>query len=63
MGCGVASTANPRPGAELTAAKEAAEILHGLVSRVAEAGRLRVGVERAARMIHAAGSGVTASAN
>src|ERR671916_1606362 len=50
---------DPRPGAELTAAKEAAEILHGLVSRVAEAGRLRVGVERAARMIHAAGSGVT----
>ena len=50
---------DPRPGAALTAAKEAAEILHGLVSRVAEAGRLRVGVERAARMIHAAGSGVT----
>lgn len=50
---------DPRPGAELTAAKEAAEILHGLVSCVAEAGRLRVGVERAARMIHAAGSGVT----
>ena len=50
---------DPRPGAELTAAKEAAEILHGLVSRVAEAGRLRVEVERAARMIHAAGSGVT----
>ena len=50
---------DPVSGAELTAAKEAAEILHGLVSRVAEAGRLRVGVERAARMIHAAGSGVT----
>ena len=50
---------DPRPGAELTAAKEAAEILHGLVSRVAEAGRLRVGVERAVGMIHAAGSGVT----
>ena len=50
---------DPRPGAELTAAKEAAEILHGLVSRVAEAGRLRVEVQRAARMIHAAGSGVT----
>ena len=50
---------DPRPGAELTAAKEAVEILYGLVSRVAEAGRLRVSVERAARMIHAAGSGVT----
>ena len=47
------------PGTEPTAALEAAEILHGLVQRVAEAGRLRVGVERAVRMIHAAGSGVT----
>lgn len=50
---------DPRPGAEPTAALEAAEILRGLVGRVAEAGRLRVGEERAARMIHAAGSGVT----
>ncbi len=50
---------DPRPGAEPTAALEASEILHGLVVRVAEAGRLRVGVERAARMIHAAGVGVT----
>ena len=30
----------------------------GLVRRVAEAGRLRVGVERATGMIHAAGTGV-----
>ena len=50
---------DPRPGAAPTAAVEAAEILHGLVQRAAEAGRLRVGVERAARMIHAAGVGVT----
>ena len=50
---------DPRPGTEPTAAIEAAEILHSLVRRVAEAGRLRVGVEHAARMIHAAGVGVT----
>jgi AcrR family transcriptional regulator len=50
---------DPVPGTEPAAALEASEILHGLVRRVAEAGRLRVGVERAARMIHAAGSGVT----
>src|SRR5918998_2872863 len=50
---------DPRPGAELTAALEASEILYGLVRRVAEAGRLRVGVERAARMIYATGVGVT----
>jgi AcrR family transcriptional regulator len=49
----------PTSGTEPTAAREAAEILRGLVQRVAEAGRLRVGVERAAQMIHAAGSGVT----
>lgn len=49
---------DPRPGAESTAALEAAEILHGLVQRVAEAGRLRVGVEHAAGAIHAAGVGV-----
>ena len=48
-----------RPGTEPAAAREASEILHGLVRRVAEAGRLRVGVERTALMIHAAGSGVT----
>jgi AcrR family transcriptional regulator len=52
---------DPRPGVEPTAAREAAEILHGLVQRVAEAGRLRVGAERAAHTIHAAGVGVTLS--
>ncbi|MEJ7842120.1 MAG: TetR/AcrR family transcriptional regulator [Rubrobacter sp.] len=50
---------DPRPGASPTAALQADEILHGLVQRVAEAGRLRVGVEQAAQMIHAAGRGVT----
>jgi AcrR family transcriptional regulator len=66
VGFGIANPAlyklmygDPRPGAEPTAAREAAEILHGLVSRVAEAGRLRVEVEQAVGMIHAAGSGVT----
>lgn len=49
----------PRPGADIPAAREAATILRGLVQRVAEAGRLRVGVEPAARMIHAATVGVT----
>ena len=49
---------DPRPGAAPTAALEAAGILHGLVLRVAEAGRLRVGVEHAAGVIHAAGVGV-----
>jgi AcrR family transcriptional regulator len=41
------------------AAVRAQEILHSLVSRVAAAGRLLVSVERAAQMIHSAGSGVT----
>src|SRR5918998_978376 len=50
---------DPVPGTEPAAAREASEILRGLVRRVAEAGRLRVGVERAAHMIHAAGVGVT----
>ena len=52
---------NPRAGAASAAALEAEEILHGLVRRVAEAGRLRVSVEGAAGMIHAAGIGVVLS--
>ena len=48
-----------RPGAAPPAAQEGAEMLRALVGRVAEAGRLRVGVDRAAQMFHAAGSGVT----
>ncbi len=50
---------NPRPGAESTAALAASEILHGLMQRVAEAGRLRIDVEHAAQMSYAAGIGVT----
>ena len=50
---------NSAPGIASPAAQEAIGMLHGLVSRVAEAGRLRVGVEQAVRMIHAAGMGVT----
>jgi len=49
---------DPRPGATPAAAIESHEILERLVRRVAEAGRLRVGVDGAARMIHAAGVGV-----
>jgi len=49
---------DPRPGAMPTAAVEALGLLEGLVRRVAEAGRLRVGVSRAARLIHAGGVGV-----
>ncbi len=41
------------------AGQEAASILHRMVQRVAEAGRLAVSVERATAMIHAAGQGVT----
>jgi AcrR family transcriptional regulator len=50
---------DPTSGTESTAAVEAATILRDLVRRVAEAGRLRVSVERAANMIHAVGCGVT----
>jgi AcrR family transcriptional regulator len=49
---------DPRPGTMPTAAVEALKLLEGLVRRVAEAGRLRVGVDRATRLIHAAGAGV-----
>ncbi|WUI02348.1 TetR/AcrR family transcriptional regulator [Spirillospora sp. NBC_00431] len=40
-------------------AKEAHDILLGLVGAVADAGRLRVPVDTAAAMLHAAGAGVT----
>ncbi|MEV6495793.1 TetR/AcrR family transcriptional regulator, partial [Actinoplanes sp. NPDC051633] len=48
----------PRPGEESPAAAEAARILAGQVRRIAAAGRLRTTEERAARLIHAAASGV-----
>jgi AcrR family transcriptional regulator len=50
---------DPTSRTESTAALEAAKILQDLVRRVAEDGRLRVSVERAANMVHAAGCGVT----
>ncbi|MGK5440566.1 TetR/AcrR family transcriptional regulator [Micromonospora sp. URMC 105] len=66
VGFGVANPAfhtlmygDPRPGARPTAARVAADIFRQLVVRVAEAGRLRVDVDRAAEMIHAASCGVT----
>lgn len=49
---------DPRPGEETAADRESFGVLVGMVSRVAEAGRLRVGVERAARMVRAASTGV-----
>jgi hypothetical protein len=52
---------DPRPGEEPAAALEGRELLRGLVRRVVEAGRLRLGVERAAEMIHASCSGVVLS--
>lgn len=48
----------PRPDTPHPAAAEAQEILRGQLRRIAEAGRLCVGVERAADMIHAAAVGV-----
>lgn len=52
---------DPRPGEKPAAALEGREILRRIVRRVAEAGRLRVGVERAAEMIHASCTGVVLS--
>ncbi|NYF58946.1 TetR/AcrR family transcriptional regulator [Micromonospora purpureochromogenes] len=66
VGFGVANPAfhtlmygDPRPGGRPTAARVAADIFRQLVVRVAEAGRLRVDVDRAAEMVHAASCGVT----
>lgn len=50
---------DPRPDEGAAVMGEAHDILVRLVTRVAEAGRLRVGVQAAAAMIHAAGIGVT----
>ncbi len=49
----------PRPGLESPAARKAGLVLAAQVHRIAEAGRLRVSEERAAHLIHAAGSGTT----
>ena len=65
VGFGVAQPAfytliygEPRPGEESPAAAEAARILAAQVHRIAAAGRLRTTEERAARLIHSAGSGM-----
>ncbi|HEY0780288.1 MAG TPA: TetR/AcrR family transcriptional regulator [Gemmatirosa sp.] len=50
---------DPVGGALADAAREGEAHLHALVARVAEAGRLRVDVAHAARLIAAAGNGVT----
>ncbi|MER7417002.1 TetR/AcrR family transcriptional regulator [Micromonospora peucetia] len=50
---------DPRPGETPTAARVAADILRQLVQRVAEAGRLRTGVDEATEMLHATGCGIT----
>ncbi|MBA3947505.1 MAG: TetR/AcrR family transcriptional regulator [Herpetosiphonaceae bacterium] len=49
---------NPRPDTPHPAAAELQDVLLDLVRRVAEAGRLRVGIEHAADMLSAAGAGV-----
>ncbi|MCX4391160.1 TetR/AcrR family transcriptional regulator [Micromonospora peucetia] len=66
VGFGVANPAfhalvygDPRPGETPTAARVAADILRQLVHRVAEAGRLRTGVDEATEMLHATGCGIT----
>ncbi|GGK90667.1 TetR family transcriptional regulator [Sphaerisporangium melleum] len=50
-----------RPDTDSPAAREASKLLRGLVERIAAAGRLKVPVDRAARVVHAAGVGVTLS--
>jgi len=49
----------PSAAAYRTVIDEGVALLHGLVARVAEAGRLRVDVAHATNLIHAAGTGVT----
>jgi AcrR family transcriptional regulator len=50
---------DPGPGREPAAVREGHAILRGLVQRIAEAGRLRVTVERAVQMMHSGCKGVT----
>jgi AcrR family transcriptional regulator len=52
---------DPVPGVGTAAVGEADAMLRGLLQRIAVHQRLRVGVELAARVIHAAGKGVTLS--
>lgn len=51
--------ADPRPDAPPPAAIAGADILAGLIHRIAAAGRLRVSEERAVQLVHAAGTGTT----
>lgn len=51
--------ADPRPDGPSPAAIAGLEILAALIHRTAEAGRLRVGEERAAQLVHSAGTGTT----
>ncbi|WP_338692844.1 TetR/AcrR family transcriptional regulator [Streptomyces sp. Q6] len=51
--------ADPRPGAESSAALAAREVLGAHIHRIAEAGRLRIDEPRAAQLVHAAGGGTT----
>jgi AcrR family transcriptional regulator len=48
-----------RPGASPPAAVAAAEVLGGLIRRIAVAGRLRVSEQLAVQLVHAAGRGTT----
>jgi AcrR family transcriptional regulator len=50
---------SPRADRPFQAAVRATELLHALVERIAAAGRLRLDVDAAAEMLHAAGTGVT----
>ncbi|OXM69047.1 TetR/AcrR family transcriptional regulator [Amycolatopsis vastitatis] len=50
-----------RPGRTSPAAREGEAMLRTIVERVAAAGRLRMSVERAARLVHATGMGVVLS--
>ncbi|HEV3280663.1 MAG TPA: helix-turn-helix domain-containing protein [Acidimicrobiales bacterium] len=49
----------PSVAASVSAIHEGVAVLQGLVNRIAEAGRLRVDVDHATDLIHAAGTGVT----
>lgn len=48
-----------RPGGESPAARQAFELLKGLIHRIAAAGRLRLTEQRAALLVHSAGRGLT----
>ncbi|MET8851063.1 TetR/AcrR family transcriptional regulator [Amycolatopsis sp. NPDC004625] len=50
-----------RPGCTSPAGREAESMLHAIIERVAATGRLRVSVDRAARLVHATGMGVVLS--